>query len=303
MRDSSASGWIIGIVVLAVVWCLILLFSALATVSQDEVGFAVGGGPFDANKNKVQGELREPGRTLLGTFDGMWVYPNNKSLRFQNFEQTITTKDGKRVVIKGQVGFRFVGEKDPALAKEFAQGIGARRYGKDKQRPGESDEGWTAMLDTLVDPEIRSAFKDEFGKVYCADFEPSCRVIDPRTEVPDSNPEEVYTRVSESVQKFVDAKLGDPYFQDMRVRVKDVDLEKSVQSNINRFSAEQGKTKTAEQAKKTADAEAEIIRTKGKALRSNPQNLAIEVARECKGGCNIILDTTGGRTPVAVSAK
>lgn len=306
MRNSdgyiTGKGWtIIGLLTCLAIWLVILLFSALATVSQDEVGFAVGGGPLDANKNKVQGDLREPGRTLLGTFDDMWVFPNNKSLRFTDFEQTITTKDGKRVVVKGQVGFRFVGEKDPELSKKFAMGIGARKY--KGERPGESDEGWSNMLEVLVDPEIRSAFKDEFGKVYCADFEPACRAIDPREDVPESDPESVYKKVSESVQRFVDEKLGEPYFQEMRVRVKDVDLERQVESNIAAFNAEQASTKRAEQAEKTAAAEARIIRTKGKALRANPANLAIEVARECKGGCNIILDTTGGKTPVAVGVK
>lgn len=289
---------------------VIFLISSCGTVSQSDVGFQVGGGQLDPAKNKVKSDLLRPGRHILGIADSVWTFPSNHTLRFLDFKQRVTTIDGKGVVVSGQVAFRFVGEKDPQSAREFAEGIGARKYrycdsdGCTSERAGEGDKGWTGMLNQLAMPEVRATLKDSFGRVYCADFEPACRAIDPRKDVPVSSPESVYGNASKALQQRFDAKLGAPYLQDVRVRVQDIDLPSEVQSNIDAVTAEQAKTKAAQQSEQTAKAEAAAINTKGKALKANPQSIAIEVAKECHGGdrCTIIIDGSGRGVSPSVRA-
>lgn len=298
---------IIGITVACVVVLgLIALMSSCGTVSQSDVGFQVGGGLTDPAKNKVKSDLLGPGRHILGIADGVWTFPANRTLRFLDFKQRVTTLDGKGVVLGGQVAFRFVGEKDPKLSREFAEGIGARKYrycddnGCATERAGAGEKGWTGMLDQLAMPEVRATLKDAFGRVYCADFEPACRAIDPRAAVPQSQPENVYGKASAALQQRIDAKLGASYLRNVRIRVQDIDLPQEVQANIDAVTAEQAKTKAAQQSEQTAAAEARAINVKGKALKANPQSIAIEVAKECRGGdhCTIIVDGSGrGVTP------
>jgi regulator of protease activity HflC (stomatin/prohibitin superfamily) len=228
----------------------------------------------------------------MGPWDTIWTFPSNKTLRFQDFEVTVTTVDGKKAVLQGQVPFRFVGEADPEIAKKFAVGLGARKY--NGERPGVSNEGWENMLNQLLVPEIRATLKETFGRVYCADFEPSCRAIDPRANVPTSNPEAVYAAVAKALQQRVDRKLGDSYLRDLGVRVNSITLPREVQSNIDQVTTEQAKTKRAEQSEVTARAEAKAITTKAKALRKNPSSILLEVAKECNNKCTIVLDGSKG---------
>lgn len=282
---------------------LIAFATACGTVAQDEVGYAVGGGPLDGQRHKVKGDMLLPGRHITGTLDSMWTLPSNNTVRFQDFAVDVTSKDGKKVHLEGQMGFRFVGEKDPVLSKKFVTGVGARKYGKDKQRPGEGDDGWEAFLDTMVTREINATLKDGVGKVYCADFEPACRSIDPRKDVPESNPEGVYEALNGVLSTRIDKKLGGAFLQDIRIGVATVALPPEVQSNIDAVTAEQAKTKAAEQSVKTADAEAQAIVKKSAALKKSPQAVAVEVAKNCKGSCSIILDTTGKGVQPSVGAR
>lgn len=298
--DKTVASLIV-LVLLAFIIGLAAFASACSTVAQDEVGFVVGGGPLDGSRHKVKGDLVLPGRHITGTLDGMWRFPSNKNVRFQDFKTTVTTRDGKKVALAGQMAFRFVGEKDPTLAKKFATGIGARKYGG--ARPGEGGEGWENFLDTMVTREINATLKDGVGKVYCADFEPACRSIDPRKDVPDSDPEGVYEALDGILQTRIDRKLGDNYLQNVHIGVASVSLPPEVQANIDAVTAEQAKTKAAEQSVKTADAEAAAITAKSKALKKSPQAVAVEVAKECKGSCSIILDTTGKGASVAVGSR
>lgn len=299
---------VLTIIAIVAVLGLIALLTAIKTVPQGEVGFVRGGKApvvgFDPSNRRIKGDLQTPGLKVTGAWDKMDTYPAHATLRFQDFDTTITTLDGKKVKIEGQVGFRFIGEKDPALALEFAKGLGSRKY--DGKRPGDgAGEGWTAFLDQLVNPEINAVFKDAFGRRYCADFEPSCRSIDPRENVPQAQPEKVYAAIAPIVAQQVTAKLGGAYLTDFRVRVRRISLPSEVQGNIDRVTSEQARTQAADQAVKTARKEAEAITVKGKALRSNRSLIALEVAKECRGGdqCTVIVDGSGGGVTPSVNAK
>jgi regulator of protease activity HflC (stomatin/prohibitin superfamily) len=235
--------------------------------------------------------------------DKMWRFPSHNTLRFQDFSVPITTVDGKRVTIEGQIQFRFVGESDEKLTLAFARGLGARKY-KGK-RVGESDEGWVNFLEQMLVPEANSTLKDEFGRVFCADFEPACRAIDPREDIPPAEPEDVYSSVSGTLQERVTEKLGGEYLTDVRLRVNRVTLPTAVQENINSVTEEQAKTKSAEQSIETSRALARSIEIKGRALRKNRGLIALEVAKECKGGekCTVIVDASGGGVSTSVPTR
>lgn len=288
---------------LAVLVALVLLAMSCGTVPQADVGFQVGGGALDPAKGKVKSDLLKPGRHILGLVDNVWLFPAYRTLRFQDFDVPVTTVDGKKVEVRGQMAFRFVGEHNPALAKDFAEGLGARKY--NGQRPGEGNDGWTAFLDQLVATEISASLKDGFGRVYCADFEPACRSIDPRKDVPVANPERVYDEVSKTLQGRVDAKLGAPYLQAIRIRVQRITLPGEVQKNIDQVTEEQAKTKRAEQAAQTATQEARAITIKGRALRKNRQAIPLEIAKQCQGGdrCTLIVDASGNGVKTTVPAR
>lgn len=296
-------------VILFIICAMVVGCSSRSKVPQDSVGFTVGGGLIDGDKDKVKSELLKPGRSWIGLFDNTWTFPAYRTLRFQDFEQDVTTKDGKKLTLKGQVAFRFVGEKDPNLAREFALGIGARKYGG--KRPGEGNddgsdgEGWKNLLTQLMDPKINSSLKEGFGVVYCADFEPSCRSIDPRKDVPDTDPDSVYGPISGQLETRLTDKLGGHFFQDLKVEIKSIVLPADVQRNIDSVTSEQAKTKAAEQSNKTATAEAKTIRVKGRALRANKGLIALEVAKECRGGerCTIIVDASGKGVTSSVPAR
>lgn len=312
------------VVALVAIIALATLASSCGTVQQSDVGFPVGGGWVDPDKNKVSGDLMDPGRHVMGVADTIWTFPAYRTLRFLDFEQRVTTADGKGAVLRGQVAFRFVGEKDPALARQFAEGIGSRKYrgcddegnNCETQRAGEGDHGWTGMLNQLGLPEVRAAIKEEFGRANCADFEPACRAIDPREDVPVSNPEAVYLAASRSLQVKWDRKFGfdypdaeadqhrggSGYLRDVRIRISDIQLPDEVQKNIDAVTSEQAKTKAAAQSTLTATQEATAIGTRGKALRENPEAISIEVAKVCKGACTIIVDASGKGVTTSVPA-
>lgn len=290
-------GWakaLLCLIIAAAIVALVGTCSAAQKVPQGEIGYGVGGGTFlDADRNKVNTGLLEPGTHITGTLDGLWTFPSNKTVRFLDYEAPVTTRDGKKMLLTGQVGFRFVGESDQALTLEFVKGIGSRKY--DGNKPGENAEGWEAFLDQLVLPEVNAALREQFGRVYCADFEPSCRVIDPRDDVPLSEPDSVYTQVADSMEAKVEEKLGGHYLQSFVVRVKAIDLQEGVQRNIDAVAEQEAATQAAQQSVKTAEAEAEAIRIKGEALRANRDLVSLEIAKECAKitSCSLIVDPTG----------
>lgn len=286
------------------------------SIQQDAVGVVVGGGPLDGSKNKIKGGLHGPGRIIHGTFDTVRQFPSNKAIRFQNFDVKVTTKDGKNVRLIGQLGFRFVGETDRNLTLEFARGVGARQYAVTdssgdvtRERPGEdgpSGPAWTAFLDTMMTPEIYSAVKVRVGTEYCANFEPSCRVIDPREDIPETDPDGVYSTLAKDIDDRMAIKLGTQasprrYLHDFRLTVNQVILDDRVQQNIAALAAEQAATKSAQQAEKTATARAAAIRTIGNALRQNPSQVGVEIVKACEGKCTVIVDGTGKGATVAQS--
>lgn len=280
-------------------------FTSWKGVSQDEIAVQVGGGPLDSDRNKVKSDdLSGPGgRHVFGTMDKVWRFPSHNSLRFQDFAVPVTTVDGKRVSVEGQIQFRFVGESDEKLTLAFARGLGARKY--KGERVGESDKGWENFLEQMLVPEANAALKDEFGRVFCADFEPACRAIDPREDVPPAEPEDVYTTISSILQERVTDKLGGRYLTDMRLRVNRVTVPRAVQQNIDSVTEEQAKTKSAEQSIETSRALARSIKIKARALSANPELVALEVAKECKGGekCTVIVDASGGSVATAVPTR
>ena len=283
------------------------------SVQQDAVGVVVGRGPLDGSKNRIKGTVHGPGRLIHGTFDTLRQFPSNKAIRFQNFDVKVTTEDGKNVRLVGQLGFRFVGETNPELTLDFARGVGARQYssaGSSSARPGEdgpSGGGWTAFLDTMATPEIYAAVKVRIGTEFCANFEPSCRVIDPRENVPETDPDKVYATLAKDIDDRMAVKLGsvkEPkrYLTDFRFTVNQVILDRQVQQNIAQLAAEQAATKSAQQAEKTATARAGAIRTIGNALRKNPSQVGVEIVKACDGKCTVIVDGTGKGATVAQSA-
>lgn len=288
------------------------------SIQQDAVGVVVGGGPLDGQKNKIKGEIHEPGRIIHGTFDRVRQFPSNRAIRFQNFDVKVTTKDGKNVQLIGQLGFRFVGETNPALTLDFARGVGARQYSVTtssgdvtRERPGEdgpSGPAWTAFLDTMATPEIYAAVKVRIGTEYCANFEPSCRVIDPRDSLPETDPDAVYSTLAQDIDKRMAIKLGSVakpkrYLTDFRFTVNQVVLDEQVQQNIAALAAEQAATKSAQQAEKTATARAAAIRTIGNALRKNPSQVGVEIVKACGSKCTVIVDGTGKGATVAQTTK
>ena len=293
--------------VVAVLFAITLYSVSTDTVPQDSVGVVVGGGPFDPSKKKVKGDaVEQPGRIVHGTYDKVWTFPSAQAIRFQDYEVNVTTKDGKTVTLKGQLGFRFGAKKnatggwveDSAAVMAFAKGVGARPYGEDKQRPGESNDGWTSFLNIMVLKEINAAAKQSIGNAYCADFEPSCRVIDPRAETPATDPDKVYDPLAASIEQRVTKKLAGTYFADFRVTVQRVNLTSDVEANIQNLASEQAKTKAAEQAEKTAEAEANAIRTKGKALQANKSLVGVEIVKACGDKCTVIVDGSGNGVPL-----
>lgn len=264
---------------------------------------SAGGTPLDPNRGKVKSGLKGPGGTVIGGLaDRWWKFPAYKSPRFWDFDQVVTTRDGKKVQLVGQVRLRVVSEKDPKMMLDFVEDIAACKY--DGKRPGESEEGWENMLVRQFDPLVRAVLRECFGTYHCADFEPACRAIDPRTDVPDPHPEEVYAEVAKVLQERIVQRWGKPYFQDIQVQMREINLPKEVQTNIDRVTAEQARTKSAEQAARTARAEARAIRIKSRALRANPALVQLEIAKACEGGdrCTIVVDGSG-RVGAAVPVR
>lgn len=308
----TRAGWTVAaIAASSVIAAPIAYLVSTSTVPQDSVGVVVGGGPLDPSKKKVKGNsIEAPGRIWHGALDKVFTYPNAQTVRFQDYEVAVTTKDGKSVVLAGNLGFRFgarqqgtrwVADSDAVMA--FARGVGARQYGENRRRPGEGIDAFADFLNVMVVPEILAATKEQIGRAYCADFEPSCRVIDPRADVPETAPESVYQPLAKAIEQRVTRKLGGAYLTDFRLVVKSVQLTQDVQSNINNLAAEQARTRAAEQSEKTARAEARAIKIKGEALRSNQSLVGVEIVKSCGGQCTVILDGTGKVNGTSVATR
>jgi len=83
---------------------------------------------------------------------------------------------------------------------------------------------------------------------------------------------------------------------------EDGHLDALVAANLDRWQA---KTKAAQQSEQTAAADARAIEARGKALRENRDQVALEIAKQCRGGerCTIIVDAAGGDVKTTVPAR
>src|SRR4051794_38479261 len=133
------------------------------------VGVVRNGGPLDDRGIR---QILQPGQKI--TWSGLYSqspreYPaarvalfytvTSDSRRGNRQEVDVVsapTDDGVLVGLEGTIFFRFVGERDPALLRQFDQTFGLRKYpvigGKGRLYPWEGDDGFAALLDAAFRP-------------------------------------------------------------------------------------------------------------------------------------------------------
>lgn len=300
--------------------CLALIVAVsgvrVARGSAGTVGVVRNGGPIDARTIR---QIIMPGQSL--TYIGMFsqsphVYPaSNVTLKYtvtgrpqahpQPAVDTIVlpTKDGVQVGIDGAVFFRFIGEADLAALEGFDKSVGTRHFATPDNRllyPWSSDDGFSAMLDSLFRPVLENDLRKEVGQFPCALLVSSCSLVRStgvsKAPVSTENIAAIESRISDSLERDLEQALGHRYFFNIRFRVGRITLPTNVQKAVDDAEAQFTAVNSARAQLQQARYDAKRNRLLGDSYNRSPGLAAIEALKAIPSGSTVIFSPSG-RTP------
>lgn len=247
------------LIVLAIGGC-----STLARVDAGQVGVVRNGGPLD---NKDIRQVLQPGSavTYTGVFsEAPHEYPASTVQRFYQITSDqgrgeregvdyvqVPTLDGVSVGLEGTIYFNFVGEANQDLLRRFDTNIGLRTFPVastgERLHPYEGDQGFAAMLDTVLRPVIDNDLRSEIGSFRCAELVSSCALIQQGQEASESgrarttpngrasnaNLQAIQEKINVSLAEDIRRTFGADYFTNIRFNLSRVTLPTNVQRSID----------------------------------------------------------------------
>jgi regulator of protease activity HflC (stomatin/prohibitin superfamily) len=301
----------------------------LARQDGGHVGVVRNGGPTD-NRRIRQVLMPGSGVTWIGLFSqAPREYPAGKVV----LDYTITgdpkrgnrrevdvaqvpTRDGVLVGIEGTVFFRFVGERDIALLKQFDQTFGTRKFpvvGTDDERyPWQGEEGFGGMLDATFRPVLDNNLRDEVGAFGCAQLVASCKLVRVSAgsvradEVGGSrdanlNITRIERRISDSLGEDLRVTLGGEFFRDIRVRIARVTLPVNVQGAVNSVHEKYVAINGARAEVKRARYDARRNALRARAYNLSPALARIDAIKAAPKGATIVLSDGGGKNQPGIN--
>jgi len=256
-----------------------------STPQGGEIGVVRNGGPFD-DKNIRQIVEQGSGNTWVGWFSETHYYPASNQQRIYKFDRsadadagpvTVPTQDGVRVRLQGTFYLNTAFDNTPRgtrLVKQFDTAFGTRGFGTGNKKPWE-DGGWSDFLNAVVQPVIDSNIREIVAEFECKQLVSSCALVQ-RTgqekkvvveENNASNVTQIQDRINENLTEEIRAKLGQPYFQNIRFSLGPVELpgvQHAIDEAQSAFAAVSKAQARVEQAR--ADATANRLKQKGYSL-------------------------------------
>jgi hypothetical protein len=273
------------IVAVAAIALLVLTFGAtgcMATPEGGEVMIIRNGGPFD-DKQIRQIVPNGAGNTWIGLFSQAHPYPASDQQRLYKFDDPpdadtkpveVPTRDGVRVRLTGTfyINTAFDGTAEgERLLRAFDTAFGTRGFtgAEGSARPWE-EGGWEIFLNAILQPIIDSNIREVIAEFDCKQLVSSCALVQrggasaaEAEEVGDDNRSNValiQDRINENLSEEIKAKLGQPYFRNIRFSLGPVELP-GVQEAIDQAQSAFAEVSRAQarvaQAKADADANRE----------------------------------------------
>jgi regulator of protease activity HflC (stomatin/prohibitin superfamily) len=310
----------------AALLCLALIVAVsgvrIARGSAGTVGVVRNGGPLDARTIR---QIIMPGQsiTYIGLFSqSPHVYPaSHVTLKYTVTSAAaskprpavdsivLPTEDGVQVGVDAAVFFRFVGESDLGLLRQFDKSFGTRQYATPTNRqlyPWTSDDGFDAMLDAVFRPVLENDLRKEIGGFPCAALVSSCALVrsgaaETGGGTPSASIAAIEQRIRASLEGDLATALGAPYFLDIRFRVGRVTLPNNVQKAVDEAQAQFTAVNTARAELEQAKYEAKRNRLLGRTYNKSSGLTTIEALKALPPGANVIFSTGGtGSTPPVI---
>jgi regulator of protease activity HflC (stomatin/prohibitin superfamily) len=222
---------------------------------------------------------------------------------------SMPTKDGVQMQLEGAVYLRFVGEQDEATLKAFDIGPGTRRFATPDGRmvhPFEGDDGFAAMLNTLLRPVLNSDLRREVARFNCVALVASCTIIQTteKVDLPKaaSSIALIERQINDTLEDDLARTLGRRYFWDVRFRITNVRLPETVQEAINAAEAKYAEVNSARAEVLQARYQNERNKLLAKTYNSSPALATIEALRAAPPNATIIINT-GEKQPAILVGK
>jgi regulator of protease activity HflC (stomatin/prohibitin superfamily) len=219
----------------------------------------------------------------------------------------VPTRDGVQVGLEGTVFFKFVGEGDIALLRQFDQTLGMRRFpvvgGNSTLFPWNGEDGFGAMLDAAFRPILDNDLRSQVGAFACSQLVASCslvrRVVDPSEEKRNANRNiaSVEDRLATSLRADLTETLGGDFFRDIHVRISRVTLPQRVQGAVDDVQAQYVAVNGAKAQVRRAEYDAKRNDVLADTYNRSPSLARIEEIRAAPKGSTIVLSGTGSKAP------
>ena len=243
----------IGIVALGVVIFIvgIIGIAGTKTTPQDQTCVSYGGGPFEGKK--FQG-LHEPGKGIFvnGLFDKLYCYPvTQRSFiisRDQNadFETPVVAPSSDNIDTSWEISMYF--RLNTSKTREFHESIGFKTEAY-------TDEGWFTMLQEYFRPQIQGSVRALAPKYTATELYANQEVFT-----------EVENELERSVPDDILDTLGDDYFVDFSVSLKNIDIPEELKEKLKEKEASEIAIGTKQNEVRQAELEAEAIEKRQKAF-------------------------------------
>jgi regulator of protease activity HflC (stomatin/prohibitin superfamily) len=219
------------------------------------------------------------------------------------------TRDGVQMELEGAVYLRFIGERDMDTLKAFDIGPGTRRFRAPDGKllyPSDGEEGFAAMLNSLLRPVLDSDLRREMAQFNCVELVASCRII--QTTVKVTAPKAassialIERRINDSLEPDLARTLGQRYFWDVRFRITHVSLPANVQEAIDAAEAKYAGVNTARAELLQARYQNQRNKLLAKTYNSSPALATIEALRAAPPNATVIINT-GSKQPTILAGK
>jgi hypothetical protein len=306
--------------VVAVLFFIVFAFSGfgLARMDAGHVGVVRNGGPLD-DKNIRQ--ILQPGQSLTWTgwlSEDPHPYPASNVQRFYAITADpsrgerqgvdvvqVPTRDGVQVGIEGTLYFKFVGESDGRLLRRFDNDFGTRTFpsadGGERYYPWQGDEGFAAMLDTILRPVINNDIREQVGQRRCAELVSSCALISrgEQASVPvndensNANLQAIQQAINTSLAKDIERTLGEEYFIDVRFTLSRVTLPEGVQEAIDTAQSAFAEVSRARARVRQAEFQNRANQLLARTYKESPELAQIDAIKAIPEGAEVIFNVGG----------
>jgi len=260
----------------------------MATPEGGEVIVVRNGGPFD-DKQIRQVVPNGSGNTWIGFWSQAHPYPASDQQRIYKFDDSpdadakpveVPTRDGVRVRLTGTFYINTAFDNTPqgeSLVRKFDTAYGTRPFigheaggGTLSAKPWE-EGGFAVFLNAILQPVIDSNIREVIAEFDCKQLVSSCALVQrggaenvSAEEVVGnnnkSNVTQVQDRINQNLSEEIQAKLGQPYFRNIRFSLGPVELpgvQKAIDQAQSAFAEVSRAQARVAQAKADADANEE----------------------------------------------